>query len=78
MYICSTEEVVTDKGCGHRLPPWLVFSWIPFRLLTPTRHPLPEARSAHECLFAAQLPAHACMCSTGWLQGWQLRGLPPQ
>lgn len=30
MYICSTEEVVTDKGCGRRLPPSLVFSWTPF------------------------------------------------
>lgn len=46
MYICSTEEVVTDKGRGHRLPPWQVFSWTPFCPLTPTRHPLPEACSA--------------------------------
>lgn len=43
MYICSTEEVVTDKGCGHRLPPWLVFlldSFLPAHSYQTLLHPL--------------------------------------
>lgn len=81
MYICSTEEVVTDKGCGHRLPPWLVFSWTPFCLLASTRRPSSRpARSLQRptsACFAAQLPLpHACMCSTGLLQRLGAHGLP--
>lgn len=78
MYICSTEEVVTDKGCGHRLPPWLVFSWTPFRPLTPTRHPSPEACSAPRVPVCcpAPLPTPACAAPARSKAGSSWASLP--
>lgn len=77
MYICSMEEVVTDKGCGHRLPPWLVFSWTPFCPLAPTRHPSSRpARSLQHptsACSAAQLPCPMPACAAPA----RFRGLGP-
>lgn len=83
MYICSTEEVVTDKGCGHRLPPWLVFSWTPLCPLTPARHPSSRpARSLQHptsARFAAQLPCPTPACAApARFRGWELTGFPPR
>lgn len=55
MYICSTDEVVTDKGCGHRLLLWLTFSWIPSHPLTPAQQP-----SSHPAQSLQHPPMPSC------------------
>lgn len=63
LYICSTEEVVTDKGCGHRLPPFGSFS----PGLLPARRPSPcPARSLQHPLAARMLSLLARSSLGGW------------
>lgn len=81
MYICSAEEVVTDKGCGQRLHPWLVFlldSFLPAHSYqTPLVSPSSKPAVSHECLFCCPAPLpHTCMRSTGSLQRLGAHGLP--
>lgn len=55
MYICSTDEVVTDKGCGHRLLLWLTFSWTLSHPLTPAQQP-----SSHPAQSLQHPPVPGC------------------
>lgn len=70
LYICSTAEVVTDKGCGHRLPPLARFLLDSFPPGAPRLAPL-------EACSIPRLPGCCpCLHAPRWEAGSSRASLP--